>query len=145
VVDVDDLIAALGLARHPEGGWYRETWRADAAPGERAAGSAIYYLLRAGELNAWHRIDAAEAWHWYAGAPLALSIVEEGSGQRTLTNHLLGGDIAAGQRPQLVVPPGAWQQSGTLGEWTLAGCTVSPAFEFALFEIAPQGWEPPDA
>jgi predicted cupin superfamily sugar epimerase len=141
----DDLIATLRLQAHPEGGWYRETWRAEAAPGQRAAGSAIYYLLRAGEINAWHRVDAAEAWHWYAGAPLALSIVEEGSGGRTLAEHVLGGDIAAGQRPQIVVPADAWQQSRTLGEWTLAGCTVSPAFEFANFELAPEGWEPPAA
>src|SRR4051794_41825966 len=112
------LIAALGLQPHPEGGWYRETWRADAAPAERAAGSAIYYLLLGGEVNAWHRVDAAEAWHWYAGAPLALSIVEEGSAGRTLREHILGADIAGGQRPQVVVPPGAWQQSRSVGDWT---------------------------
>jgi uncharacterized protein len=139
----DALIDVLGLSQHPEGGWYRETWRADAAPGERSAGSAIYFLLRNGDLDAWHRVDAAETWHWYAGAPLALSIVKEGSDERALTEHVLGADIAAGQRPQIVVPPGAWQQSATLGEWTLVGCTVSPAFEFEHFELAPDDWEPP--
>src|ERR1043165_6062554 len=102
----ENLIAALGLAPHPEGGWYRETWRADAAPGERAAGSAIYFLLRDGELNAWHRVDAGGTWHWYAGRPLALAIVEEGSGEAVLTELVLGPDLAAGQRPQIVVPPG---------------------------------------
>jgi predicted cupin superfamily sugar epimerase len=142
-VNADEVIAILGLQQHPEGGWYRETWRSDAAPGERAAGSAIYFLLRVGDLDAWHRVDAAEAWHWYAGAPLEVAMVEEGSDERTLTVGLLGSDLAAGQRPQIVVPAGAWQQSRTLGEWTLAGCTVSPAFEFRYFELAPVGWEPP--
>jgi predicted cupin superfamily sugar epimerase len=142
-MDADDLIAVLGLQQHPEGGWYRETWRADAAPGERAAGSAIYFLLRTGDLDAWHRVDAAETWHWYAGSPLELSIVEEGSGRPTLVVNVLGADIATGQRPQIVVPANGWQQSRTLGDWTLAGCTVSPAFEFAHFELAPEGWEPP--
>jgi predicted cupin superfamily sugar epimerase len=144
-LDAESIIAELGLAQHPEGGWYRETWRADAAPGERAAGSAIYFLLRAGDLDAWHRVDAAETWHWYAGSPLEISIVEEGSDRPSLTVHVLGPDLAAGQRPQIVVPPDAWQQSGTLGDWTLAGCTVSPAFEFEQFELAPEGWQPPSA
>jgi predicted cupin superfamily sugar epimerase len=139
------VIAALGLQRHPEGGWYRETWRADAAPGERATGSAIYFLLRAGEIDAWHRVDAAEVWHYYAGAPIELSMVEQGSDGPTLIVRLLGAEIAAGQRPQLVVPAGAWQQARTLGDWTLAGCTVSPAFEFERFEIAPEDWKPPAA
>lgn len=142
-LSADGVIPALGLQRHPEGGWYRETWRADAVPGERPAGSAIYFLLRAGEIDAWHRVDAAEAWHFYAGSPMELSIVEEGSGTRSLTIGALGADLAAGQRPQRVVPPGAWQQARTLGDWTLAGCTVSPAFEFERFELAPEGWEPP--
>src|SRR3954468_11696109 len=114
-VGPQELIDTLGLQQHPEGGWYRETWRAEAAPGERAAGSAIYFLLRAGDLDAWHRVDAAETWHWYAGAPLALAIVEERSGGRSLSEHVLGADIAVGQRPQIVVPPAAWQQSATLG------------------------------
>ncbi|MFP5319905.1 MAG: cupin domain-containing protein [Acidimicrobiia bacterium] len=127
----------LDLEPHPEGGWYRETWRADAPPGERSPGTAIYFLLRAGERSAWHRLDAAEVWHHYAGAPLALSVAASPGdpGRR----HVLGPDIAGGERPQLVVPAGAWQSAEVLGPWTLAGCTVSPGFEFSGFELAPDG------
>ena len=139
--DPQTIIAALDLRPHPEGGYYSETWRADAAPGERSAGTAIYYLLRAGEASAWHRIDAAEVWHFYAGAPLALSIAA-GSGDGPAQRNLLGPDIGAGQRPQVVVPPGEWQSAVTLGEWTLVGCTVSPGFRFESFELAPPGWQP---
>jgi predicted cupin superfamily sugar epimerase len=133
------VIAALGLEPHPEGGWFRETFR-DAAPkGERAASSAIYYLLRAGEASRWHRIDAAEIWHWHAGAPLLLRISRDG---RLSEEHRLGGDIAGGERPQVVVPAQAWQSAVGLGAWTLVGCTVAPAFDFAAFELAPEGWRP---
>ncbi|HEX5396067.1 MAG TPA: cupin domain-containing protein [Candidatus Limnocylindria bacterium] len=142
-MDADEVIAALGLEPHPQGGWYCETWRAEAQPGERATGSAIYFLLRRGEVDAWHRVDAAETWHFYAGAPLALSIVGERGPSRQLIDRVLGTDLAAGQRPQAVVPVGAWQRARTLGDWTLVGCTVSPAFEFERFELAPAGWEPP--
>lgn len=129
------LIAALGLRPHPEGGHYRETWRDQPADGTRGAGTAIYYLLSAGEVSAWHRIDAAEIWHFYAGAPLALEIRERGATAR----HVLGGNVAVGQQPQIVVPARAWQTARSLGAWTLAGCTVSPAFDFAGFELAPDG------
>ena len=129
----------LGLSRHPEGGWYRETWRADAPPGERAAGTAIYYLLEQGEQSHWHRVDAAEIWHFHAGDPLELRLADDGAGIET---GILGPDLAAGQRPQRLVPPGVWQSARSLGEWTLVGCTVSPGFEFAGFEMAPAGWEP---
>ena len=134
-----EIIELLELQPHPEGGHFRETWRAAAAPGERAAGTAIYYLLRAGEISRWHRVDADEMWHWYAGSPLALSLSPEGRSRETL--HL-GPDLASGQRPQVLVPSGAWQSAESLGAWTLVGCTVSPGFMFEGFELAPEGWQP---
>lgn len=134
-----DVIARLGLSAHPEGGWYAETWRAPAGAGERAAGTAIYYLLEAGQRSRWHRVDAAEIWHWYAGGPLSLARSPDGHTMETL---VLGSDLAAGERPQLVVPPRCWQSAEPLGAWTLAGCTVSPGFEFSGFEMAPPDWQP---
>lgn len=131
------VIAALGLVQHPEGGWFRETFRDIAVDGGRGASTAIYYLLRAGEVSRWHRID--EVWHWYAGAPLLLSVSSDG---RASEERRLGDDIAGGQRPQAVVPARAWQSARSTGAWTLVGCTVAPAFEFASFELAPRGWEP---
>jgi predicted cupin superfamily sugar epimerase len=139
--DADALIAALGLQPHPEGGHYRETWRAEARDGERSPGSAIYYLLQAGAGSGWHRIDAAEVWHWYAGAALELRLAPA-SGEDPAHRLVLGPDLEAGQRPQLVVQAGDWQASASLGDWTLVGCTVSPAFEFRSFELAAPGWEP---
>jgi predicted cupin superfamily sugar epimerase len=139
--ELDGLIASLGLQPHPEGGLYAETWRSGASPGGRAAGSAIYYLLRAGERSAWHRIDAAEVWHHYAGAPLQLRVAS-GPGFEKARVLVLGSEVRAGQRPQLVVPAGDWQSATSLGSWTLAGCTVAPAFTFEKFELAPPGWEP---
>lgn len=139
--DAETIIARLGLRPHPEGGHYAETWRAADVHGGRAAGSAIYYLLRAGERSHWHRVDAAEAWHYYAGDALALSIAA-GFGDQSPQRHVLGPDLAAGQRPQLIVPTGDWQSAACLGDWTLVGCTVSPAFRFEGFEMAPPGWEP---
>ena len=133
------IIEALGLAPHPEGGWYRETWRADAADGERPAGTAIYYLLQAGEFSHWHRVDAAETWHFYAGAPLSLTVSRNGHDAEAWR---LGPEILAGQRPQLVVPAGWWQCATSLGAFTLAGCTVSPGFRFEGFEMAPPDWRP---
>ncbi len=136
-----DVINRLGLQPHPEGGHYAETWRHTPADGGRGSGTAIYYLLAAGERSHWHRVDAAEIWHYYAGDALALSISEDGESSETL---VLGPDLAAGQRPQQVVPAGAWQSAQSLGEWTLVGCTVSPAFEFEGFEMAPPDWRPGD-
>ncbi len=133
------LIAALKLAPHPEGGHFAETFRDETKPGERAASTAIYYLLQAGERSHWHRVDAAEVWHFYDGAPLNLSLSDDGVVSRTLT---LGADILAGQHPQIVVPAGVWQAAESTGEWTLVGCTVAPAFEFSGFEMAPKDWEP---
>ncbi|MGF1501289.1 MAG: cupin domain-containing protein [Paracoccaceae bacterium] len=134
-----DLIRTLDLARHPEGGWYRETWRADAPAGTRPAGTAIYYLLEAGDFSHWHRVDAAEIWHWYAGAPLVLSLSPDGHDAEA---HHLGPEIAAGQRPQRIVPAGWWQTATSLGAFTLVGCTVSPGFSFDGFEMAPPDWRP---
>lgn len=133
------VIAALGLQPHPEGGHYRETFRdARTDANGRAASTAIYFLLAHGERSHWHRIHAVEIWHYHAGAPLTLSIAD-GAGQRTLT---LGPDLAAGQHPQGIVPPHAWQAAATTGDWTLVGCTVAPGFDFATFELAPNGWTP---
>jgi predicted cupin superfamily sugar epimerase len=132
----DEIIDVLGLRPHPEGGWFAETWRDDTPP--RGAGTAIYFLLRAGERSHWHRVDAAETWHHYTGAPLELSIAHAGA----VTTTVLGTDLAAGQRPQATVPAGAWQAAVTTGELTLVGCTVAPAFRFEGFELAPPGWEP---
>jgi uncharacterized protein len=136
----DEVVRLLGLQPHPEGGFYRETFRAPAPDGSRAASTAIYYLLRAGDVSAWHRVvDADEVWHYYAGAPLELTLSGEG---RERTSVRLGPDLAAGERPQAVVPAGVWQAARPLGGWTLVGCTVAPAFEFAGFEMAPPGWSP---
>jgi predicted cupin superfamily sugar epimerase len=129
----DDVIELLQLERHPEGGWFRQTFR-DEVPGGRAHSTLIYYLLEAGDRSGWHRIDSAEVWHWYAGAALELKV-----GRTTLK---LGNDLAAGQRPQGVVPRGEWQSARSLGDWTLVGCTVAPGFEFEHFELAPPEWEP---
>ncbi|WP_409567918.1 cupin domain-containing protein [Methylobacterium sp. E-025] len=133
------VIAALGLRPHPEGGHYRETFRDPRLVGGRSVGSAIYYLLDVGEVSAWHRVDAAEIWHWHAGAPLVLTVSPNG---HDAAAHHLGPDLARGQRPQLVVPEGHWQTATSLGAWTLVGCTVSPAFDFAGFEMAPPDWRP---
>lgn len=137
----DAVIARLNLKPHPEGGHYAETWRHEAGGGGRGAGTAIYYLLRAGERSHWHRVDATEIWHFYAGEPLVLRLSEDGRGERAAT---LGPDVAAGQAPQLIVPPHCWQAAEPVGEWSLVGCTVSPAFDFAGFEMAPMGWNPGD-
>jgi predicted cupin superfamily sugar epimerase len=134
-----DIIRLLDLKPHPEGGHYRETFRdRRTIDGKRAASTAIYFLLARGERSHWHRVDAVETWHWHSGAPLKLEIHENGK----RTTVLLGADLAAGQRPQGVVPTGAWQAAESLGDWTLVGCTVAPGFEFAGFELAPKGWAP---
>ena len=135
----DDIVTLLGLQPHPEGGAFTETFRDDGLASRRGASTAIYYLLKAGELSHWHRIDAAEVWHFYAGAPLELKLSSDGPSE---TTHILGNDLAAGARPQCVVPFGCWQAARSLGEWTLVGCTVAPAFDFAGFEMAPAGWAP---
>jgi predicted cupin superfamily sugar epimerase len=138
----EEVVELLGLLPHPEGGAYRETFRAPAAASSdtgRGASTAIYYLLRSGETSAWHRVDADEVWHHYAGSPLEL-VLSDDQERKALR---LGKDLAAGERPQAVVPAGVWQSARPLGEWTLVGCTVAPAFQFSGFEMAPTGWEPP--
>jgi uncharacterized protein len=138
-VTAADLIRLLDLAPHPEGGHFRETFRdTRTVENGRAASTAIYFLLARGERSHWHRVDAVEVWHWYAGAALRLEIHD---GART-TAIRLGADLVAGERPQAVVPVGAWQAAESLGDWTLVGCTVAPGFEFAGFELAPSGWTP---
>jgi predicted cupin superfamily sugar epimerase len=139
--DVDEIVETLGLRAHPEGGLFVETWRGGDGSDGREAGSAIYYLLRPGEQSAWHRVDAAEIWHHYAGAALRLSVAAS-SGLEPARRLVLGDDISAGQRPQVIVAPGEWQSAMTLGAWTLVGCTVSPAFRFEGFELGPPGWQP---
>lgn len=134
----DEVIARLGLIPHPEGGHYRETFRHRAAGGGRGAVTVIYYLLRRGERSAWHRIDATEVWHFYSGAPLELLVADEASRRAVV----LGTDFRAGMTAHAVVPGGVWQSAQSLGDWTLVGCTVAPAFEYAGFELAPPEWTP---
>jgi predicted cupin superfamily sugar epimerase len=129
----DRIIALLNLMPHPEGGHYRETFK-DARHGDRAASTAIYFLLRKDEVSRWHRIDAAEVWHFYLGAPLELKI-----GRHT---YVLGPNIDEAEAPQIVVPPGEWQSARSLGDYSLVGCTVAPGFDFAHFELAPDGFTP---
>jgi len=134
-----EVIRLLALKPHPEGGHFRETFRdTKEVDGSRAASTAIFFLLARGERSHWHRIDAAEVWHFYAGAPLELDIAAAGRRERVI----LGCDLTAAECPQAVVPAHAWQAAQCLGDWTLVGCTVAPGFEFAEFELAPKDWEP---
>jgi predicted cupin superfamily sugar epimerase len=141
-LSADKVIRLLELHPHPEGGHYRETFRDDRGDGTRAASTAIYFLLAAGEVSRWHRVDAAELWHWHAGAPLALSIAPPDGRSVDIR---LGPDLAAGERPQGIVAAGYWQSARSLGAWTLLGCTVAPGFLFDTFELAADGFEPPSA
>lgn len=136
------IIASLGLEPHPEGGYFRETWRHAPNDGMRGHGTAIYYLLTAGDVSAWHRVDAVEIWHFYAGAPLALTIRDDTGGKGRQENFTLGPALTEGHTPQAIVPERAWQTAKSLGDWTLVGCTVSPAFDFAGFELAPPDGPP---
>ena len=139
VLTAADIIARLDLRPHPEGGHYRETFRDSRTNADgRAHSTAIHFLLTRGERSHWHRIDAVEIWHYYAGSALTLQIADE-SGQRSVR---LGPDLAAGELPQAIVPAQAWQAAESTGDWTLVGCTVAPAFDFARFELAPKGWAP---
>ncbi len=136
-----DIIRLLDLAPHPEGGFYRQTFLDPAQDANgRAASTLIYFLLPAGILSAWHKVDAVESWHFYAGAPLRLSLW---TGEGPVAVHLLGADLFAGERPQYVVPKDCWQSAESLGAWTLVGCGVAPGFTFSGFELAPPGWQPP--
>ena len=133
-----EVVRLLGLKPHPEGGHFRETFRDSQTVGGRATSTAIYFLLARGERSHWHRIDAAEHWHHYAGAPLKLDTALGEAGP--VASVTLGPDLIAGERPQAIVPPHVWQAAESLGDWTLVGCTVAPGFEFETFEVAPQGW-----
>ena len=135
-----EVVRLLGLAPHPEGGHYRETFRDERTDADgRAASTAILFLLAGDEVSDWHRVDAVEIWHWHAGAPLVLTVSPNGHDAEA--RHL-GPDIGAGQMPQLVVPARHWQTAASLGAWTLVGCTVAPGFRFEGFELAPAGWRP---
>jgi predicted cupin superfamily sugar epimerase len=141
--DLQEIIARLDLEPHPEGGFYRETFRDGPGPDGRARSTLIYFLLAAGQTSAWHRVDAVEVWHFYLGAPLRLSTWIEG---RAVETTILGPALAAGQQPQYVVPAHHWQMAKSLAaepaEWTLVGCSVAPGFTFSGFEMAPAGWQP---
>jgi hypothetical protein len=139
--DPDRIVETLGLAPHPEGGWYRETWVAAAEDGARPAGTCIWFLLRAGERSHWHRVDAAEIWHFYAGTPVTLSVAATAEGPAE--DHRLGPDLFAGERPQILVPAHHWQATTAGDGWALMGCTVSPGFRFEGFELAPPEFEIP--
>ena len=136
----DEIIERLQLQPHPEGGFYRQTWIADAPDGERPAGTAIYFLLRDGGASNWHKVDDSEIWLWHAGAPLILSISETDGGPAT--DMTLSGDLSIGV-PQGVVPKDWWQAARTTGDWTLVSCTVSPAFQFEGFELASPDFDIP--
>lgn len=135
-----EVVALLGLQPHPEGGFYKETFRDTRLLADgRAASTAIYFLLGVGEVSEWHRVDAAEVWHWHAGAPMVITMSPDGHDAEA---HHLGPNLRMRQRPQLVVPAHWWQTATSLGHWTLVGCTVAPGFDFKGFEMAPSGWRP---
>lgn len=136
-MSAEEIIARLGLTPHPEGGWYRQTWAGPLREG-RASGTAILFLLRAGERSHWHRVDADEIWLFHAGAPLILSV-----GLAAAREVRLGPDVLAGDAAQALVPAGHWQAARSTGAWTLVSCTVSPGFDFAGFELAPPGFDLP--
>jgi uncharacterized protein len=138
-LSAQDIIRLLDLKPHPEGGHFRESFRDARQVDGRAASTAIYFLLARGERSHWHRVDAVEVWHWYAGAPLALEISQITGRVQSV---MLGCDLNAGERPQAVVPAHAWQAAQSVGDWTLVGCTVAPGFEFTGFELAPKNWKP---
>ena len=132
-LSASEIVKLLDMQPHPEGGYYKETFRDDAS-------TAIYYLLEAGDHSHWHRVHgSSEIWHHYAGGPLALTLSPNGHDAEA---HRLGKSIDAGEKPQLVVPAGWWQTAESLGHWTLVGCTVAPGFDFENFEMAPDDWRP---
>jgi len=139
VATADEIVALLNLTPHPEGGWYAETFRDAPDDGGRGCATAIYFLLRAGERSHWHKVDAAEIWLWHAGAPLTLEVAASEAHAR---RFVLGGDLAAGERPQAFVPAHAWQAAESQGAWTLVSCVVAPGFEFSGFTLAPPDWRP---
>lgn len=142
-LSADEIVRLLELQPHPEGGYFRETFRdslsLDGTETGRAASTAIYFLLKSGQGSHWHTVDAIEMWHWYAGAPLELGIAPP-DGPADWTT--LGTDLAAGERPQAIVPRGYWQRARSKGAFSLVGCTVAPGFEFEGFTLAPADWNP---
>lgn len=142
-MNATEIISMLGLQPHPEGGHYRQTWIAQAPPDERPSGTCIYFLLARGEASHWHRVDATEIWHFHAGSSLELRVAESRSGPSRL--HCLGPDLKSGARPQCIVPQHFWQTARSTGDWSLVSCTVSPGFSFDGFELAPPGFDVPEA
>ena len=140
MTDAHALIEALDLQPHPEGGWYRETWRADAVGGDRATATAILFLLDAGERSHWHKVDATELWLFHSGSALQLRVAASDAGP--VETVRLGPDVLAGDQPQLRIPPGHWQSAEAEGGWALVSCIVSPGFEFDGFTLAPPQWSP---
>lgn len=136
----NEIITKLGLAPHPEGGWYRETYRAEAETGARPVATAIHFLLQEAERSHWHKVDADEIWLWHAGAPLALSIAASEAGPAE--DHILSGELAVGA-PQILVPAHHWQAARTTGAFTLVSCIVAPGFDFAGFTLAAPGFDIP--
>jgi predicted cupin superfamily sugar epimerase len=134
-----EVIAQLGLEPHNEGGFYRQTFADRPDASGRPLSTLIYYLLANNQSGAWHRVDVTEIWHWYAGVPMLLEVSRDG---KSVTTHRLGANLITGERPQLVVPGGAWQRATVDGDWSLVGCTVAPGFQFSKFEQAPPGWQP---
>ena len=137
--EADQIIELLGLQPHPEGGYFRETFRDARVVEGRSCSTAIYFLLKDGQVSHWHRVDAVEVWHWYAGAPLELGIAPDGGLKQIVR---LGPSLLTGERPQVVIPAHHWQRARSLGRWTLVGCTVAPGFEFSGFELAEPNFHP---
>ena len=138
--DARAIIDKLGLAPHPEGGWYRQTWRAPGPAGERPIATAIHFLLEQGQRSHWHRIDGTEIWLWHAGSPLTLLTAPDETGP--VETRMLGGDVLAGQEPQHVIAPHHWQSAQADLGWALVSCTVAPGFQFETFTLAPPDWTP---
>jgi len=139
MLEAKDIIEQFDLKRHPEGGWYRETFRDEEQVNGRSLSTAIYYLLEAGDYSHWHKVDATEIWHYYAGSPMVITLSPNG---HDASAHRLGMNLHNHEQPQIIVPKNHWQTAESLGNWTLVGCTVSPAFEFDGFEMAPDDWRP---
>jgi predicted cupin superfamily sugar epimerase len=143
MTDAKAIIEELRLTPHPEGGWFRETWRAPAAEGQRAAATAIHFLLESHQRSHWHKVDASEVWLWHSGDSLLLSVSAGDNGpvrEMRLGPNVIGGDLA-----QYVIAAREWQAAAPLpGDrgYSLVSCVVAPAFEFAGFELAPEGWRP---
>ena len=135
----DQIIKFLQLQPHPEGGWYKQTWKSEDTLSGRASGTSIYFLLKAGEISHWHKIDSVEIWHYYDGSPLILRIANEGNNE--IATKILGPNLAKSQSPQILVNKNLWQSAETTGDYTLVGCTVSPGFEFSKFTLAPKNFK----